>query len=210
MSKKDRSQQDQQDQESGDEVYQSEEETSSKLWESGEEFGEESEQLRSKLKKLKQQLKQCREEKREYLEGWQRAKADLVNARQKDEEEKRQFYWRAREEVLNEILPVLDSFNMAFSDAESWHKVDKEWRVGVEHIHSQLMKAMENCGVIEIMPQDLEFDPQFHEAVEVIAVEEEEHDGKVVEVVQKGYQVNDRLLRAAKVKVGKLEKQQEE
>jgi molecular chaperone GrpE (heat shock protein) len=98
-------------------VYESEEETSS--------FKKPS------VEKIKKQLKSCEAEKKEYLEGWQKARADLVNLRKQDEEEKKNLRKYASEAVVTDLISTLDSFDMAFGNKESWEAVSKEWRIGV-------------------------------------------------------------------------------
>lgn len=156
----------------------------------------------TQIKKLREKLKSCVEEKQTYLDGWQRAKADFVNARKRDEEDKREFIRFAKEGMLVDILPVLQSFEMAFGNREAWEKVDKNWRIGVEYIYSQLKQTLEAQGLKEISPLGLPFDPARDEAVEYVPVAKEADHHKVVEVVQKGYNLDTKALRAPKVKVG--------
>jgi molecular chaperone GrpE (heat shock protein) len=82
------------------------------------------------LKKLRERLKKCEIEKQEYLVGWQRSKADFVNARRKDTEEREVFAKIAGERVILELLPVVDSFEMAFARRAEWEAVPPEWRAG--------------------------------------------------------------------------------
>lgn len=152
--------------------------------------------------KLKKKLKKCEEERKEYLEGWQKARADLINLRKKDEEEKQQIRRYASEGIVTELVSVLDSYDMAFSNKELWEKVPEEWRVGVEYIHSQLLEVVKNHGLKEIDPLGKKFDSKMHEAIETVDGNEDE----VVEVVRKGYELNGKIIRAAKVKVGNGEK----
>lgn len=157
----------------------------------------------TKLKKLKNDLKICKKEKQEYLDGWQRDKADFINAKKEQEESKKQFISFAKEGILHDILPVADSFDMAFSNKEAWESVDKNWRNGVEYIYSQLISILENNGMKAINPMGEEFDPNKHSSIESIEVDKKEDDHKVVEVLQKGYSLNGKITRVAKVKVGK-------
>src|SRR3989338_4076705 len=85
------------------------------------------------VKKLREKLKICEQERQEYLSGWQRAKADLINARKRDEEGMRELAKFANEGLIVELIPVLDSFEMAMKNKEAWDKVEKNWRVGVEY-----------------------------------------------------------------------------
>lgn len=154
--------------------------------------------------KLKKDLQKCKEEKQEYLDGWQRAKADFVNLKKRAGEDKKSFVKFANEEFILELLPALDSFEQAFRNKEAWEKADANWRTGVEFIHSQLMSILSNHGVTEMNPAGEKFDEKLHHSIEAVAVEDKKDDGKIVEVTQKGYMLGDKIIRHASVKVGEL------
>ena len=154
------------------------------------------------IKKLRERIKKLENENREYLTGWQKERAEGVNLRKRLEEEKRDFAKFAKEDIATEIIPVLDSFESAFKNKEAWEKVDKNWRVGVEYIHNQLVNVLGNHGVTIINPLGEKFNPERDEAVESVLVEREEDDQKIIEVVSVGYKLQDRIIRAPKVKVG--------
>lgn len=156
------------------------------------------------VKKLREKIKKLEAEKMEYLTGWQRAKADLVNARKRDEEDKMSAIKYANENLIEELLPTLESFDMAIGNKEAWEKVDKNWRIGVEYIYSQLRKALENNGLVEINPMNEKFDHARHEAVSYEPVKEEGLDHVIVGVVQKGYSLNGKVMKVPKVKVGEF------
>ena len=156
------------------------------------------------LKKLREKLGKCIEEKQEYLDGWQRTKADFINARKRDEEAKREAMKFANENLVEELIPVLDSFEMAMSNKEAWEKIDKGWRMGVEHIYSQLISALARNNLVEINPLGERFDPMRDEAVEFEKVEGEARGGVITKVIQKGYSLNGRVIKAPKVKVGEF------
>ncbi|MBU6426871.1 nucleotide exchange factor GrpE [Patescibacteria group bacterium] len=157
------------------------------------------------IKKLREKLKVCETEKQEYLTGWQRAKADLVNARKRDEADRIEFSKFANEQLIHEIIPVLEHYETAKSHKDSWEKVDKNWRVGVESIFNQLKKALGEAGLKEIDPAiGSGFDHGEHESVGSIPVDDKKLDHCVMEVAQKGYSLNGKLLRPAKVKVGEF------
>jgi len=158
------------------------------------------------VKKLREKLKLCEKDKQEYLTGWQRAKADLVNARKRDEAERGEFAKFANEGLINDIVPVLDSFQMAMGNKEAWEKADKNWRIGVEYIYSQLVKALTDNGLVEINPLGQKYDHNLHEAASYEPVTEESKDQVVIQVIQKGYSLNGKILKAAKVKVGEWKK----
>lgn len=149
------------------------------------------------IKSLKEKLKKATAEKQEYLNGWQKDKAEFLNARKRDQEAQKDFARFSNENIISELIPVLDSFNMAMGNKEAWEKVDKNWRIGVEYISNQLKKVLEDFGLKEIDPIGKKFDPMRDEAIE---------DGKdsdtVTTVVQKGYELNGKVLKAPKVKIG--------
>lgn len=157
-----------------------------------------------RLKKVQAKLKKCVEEKQQYLDGWQRAQADLVNAKKRFESEKNDFAEYSTENFILELLPVLDSFDMAFKDDKAWNEAPESWRKGVEYIYTQLSNALENHGVVALKPLGEEFNENEHQSTEVVDVDKEEDDHTVVEVVLAGYRIGDRIIRPAKVKVGKF------
>lgn len=158
------------------------------------------------IKKLRAKIKQLEAECKEYMDGWQRTKADFVNARKRDEQERLEFRKIANERLIEDLLPTLESFSMAIGNKESWEKVDKNWRVGVEYIYNQLSKALEENGLKEINPIGLKFDPNRDEAVSFEPVSNADDDQKIIFVVQKGYDLNGKNMRPPKVKVGEYKK----
>jgi len=159
------------------------------------------------IKKLKQKLKKAEAERLEYLTGWQRDKADFINARKRDTAERGEFAKFANERLIEELIPVLESFDMAMSNKEVWEKADKNWRTGVEYIYSQLLKVLTDFGVKEISPVGEKFDHAKHEAVSYEAVPNEDKADSILGVVKKGYSLNEKLLRAPKVVVGEFKKE---
>ena len=154
------------------------------------------------IKKLRERLKKSDAEKQEYLTGWQRAKADMVNARKRDDEERKEFMKFASGRLIEDLLPVLESFDMAMGNKETWEKADKNWRIGVEYIYSQLNKALLDNGLEEINPINEKFDHAKHEAASYEPVTDEKLDHSIITVIQKGYSLNGKVLKVPKVKVG--------
>lgn len=152
-------------------------------------------------KALKEKLRVCMSERQEYLTGWQRAKADFVNARAADEKSRAEFVAFSKESVISELLPVLDSFDLAMANKEAWEKVEPNWRKGVEYIYQQLRTALEAHGLSEVNPIGQSFNPMEHTAIEKVHAESPADDGKIVEVSQKGYALNKKVVRSPKVKV---------
>jgi molecular chaperone GrpE len=154
------------------------------------------------IKKLRDRLRKCEAEKQEYLTGWQRSKADFVNARRKEAEEREVFVKVAGERVILELLPVLDSFDMAFARRAEWEATPPEWRAGIERIYSQLLSVLEAHGVSLIDPVGEMFNPAIHTAVASMPTDTKDDDNRVLEVAQKGFRLYDKLIRSPKVKIG--------
>lgn len=159
----------------------------------------------TKLKKLRDKLAHCDEEKRQLLETSQRAKAEFLNARKRLEEERLKDKMRHKMDHVFELLPLCDSFEMAMSNTEAWEKADKNWRVGVEGINTQLMQILESYNVSLINQTGVAFDPYRHEAIGTEEVEAGMKD-KVIKVVQSGYEMKmgdkTELIRPARVTTG--------
>ncbi|OGG47859.1 nucleotide exchange factor GrpE [Candidatus Kaiserbacteria bacterium RIFCSPHIGHO2_02_FULL_50_9] len=155
------------------------------------------------VKKLRERLKKCIEEKQEYLDGWQRTKADFVNARREEEKRLAELLKFAEVALIMDILPVLDSFDMAMSDKAAWESVSKEWRSGMESIAAQLEGVLKEHGVGLFSPLGESFSPVEHEAIDTIETSEEDKDHKVAEVFQRGYRLQGKVIRPAKVKIFK-------
>lgn len=159
--------------------------------------GEES--LQEKIKQLRAKLKEAEAEKQKYLDNWQRAQAEFINIRKRDEEDKKRFALFASQDVIEKLVPVLESFDGARSQTELWNQVSKEWRTGMESIHNQLIQIVMQAGVTEIDPLGAVFDPKFHEAVTHEPATDTYPDGTVSKVLQKGYMMHDKILKPARV-----------
>lgn len=151
---------------------------------------------------LHKELEKALQERDEYLAGWQRAKADFANAKKRMDETMKEYRVMANEGLIEEILPVLQSFEMAFANKEAWEKADKNWRSGVEYIYTQLKGVVEQNGLKEINPLGEVFDPMTHEAVSFEKTDDGKQAGKIIKVVEKGYMLAGKLIRPAKVIVG--------
>ncbi len=167
---------------------------------------EETESSASLIKKLKEKIKKLEAEKTEYMDGWQRERADFINYKKRVEGEKLEIIKYSNENLVSDIIPVLDSFDMAFANKEAWEKVDKNWRVGVEYIHTQLIKILGENGLKEMNPLGEKFDPKFHVAEEHIETDDEKKDGVIVIVKKKGYMLNDRVVIAPSVVVAEFKR----
>jgi molecular chaperone GrpE len=160
------------------------------------------------VKRLRERLQKTEAERAEYLEGWQRSRADFANLK-KDEELRHQYSEdRLRVSLAEEIIPVLDGFEMAFK-APSWQKADPEWKKGIEGLYNQLKSALSRFGVTSYRATEgLSFDPTKHEAVREVPVEREESDHTIVSTEASGYTLGDFIIRPAQVSVATYNKQQ--
>ncbi len=135
---------------------------------------------------------------KELEEGRLRAAADFENYKKRAAKEREMIAKYAGEEILLSFLPVLDNMELAIKSMES----DKDTATykGVEMILTQFKDAMAKTGLTEIVALDQPFDPNYHEAVMKAPVEGKESD-TVVEVLRKGYMLNDKCIRPSMVKV---------
>lgn len=160
----------------------------------------EGEQPKDTINRLREKLKECTAKKQEYLSGWQRAKADLVNAKKEFDRERKRIKQRGKEAVIDDLLPALDSFAMAMADTETWKSVDEKWRTGVEQIHNQLMTALDKNDVKQIKPEaGDEFDPQLHTSVDTKPADDKSAVNTIASREQTGYRIDDRIIRSAQV-----------
>ena len=147
------------------------------------------------------ELETLQAERDEYLNGWQRAKADFANAKKQHEASLKEYRTMANEGLIEEILPVLQSFEMAFGNKEAWEKVDKNWRAGVEYIYTQLKTVVEQNGLEAVSPLGLIFDPMLHEAVRFEVTDDAKKANTISSVIEKGYKLGGKLIKPAKVVV---------
>ena len=161
-----------------------------------------------KLKTLRGKLKVCEEEKRQHLEDLQRARADFLNSKKRLEEEALRRQERHETDHIEKLLPLCDSFAMAMNDEKAWETTPESWRKGMEGIHNQLLNLLASYNIAVVNPLGETFDPNIHEAVSNVPVEEKTEDGKIISVLQLGYvrKANGKktTIRPARVTVGEL------
>lgn len=157
---------------------------------------------KDKIKKLRDDLKAANAEKADYLANWQKERADFINYKKGEDERRKQSLEYARESMTEELLPVLDAYDMMSANKEAWEKVDKAWRQGVEYIHSQLLKVLADNGISEISPKEGDApDSTLHDMIGTIPTDDAAKDHTVASVMQKGYKMSSRVIRPARVKV---------
>jgi molecular chaperone GrpE len=153
------------------------------------------------LKKKKKTPDKKKLQAQEYLEGWQRAKADFENYKKEEDRRFQELTQRLKADFILQLLPVIDNFEEAFKHLSDQDK-KADWLQGILKIKEQLEKILKDDNVEEIAAKGKDFDPNFHEAVGE-AKSEAKHRDKVIKVLQKGYKMGDDVIRPAKVYVGK-------
>jgi len=155
---------------------------------------------------FKKQLEECEKKAAEYLSGWQRERADFLNYKKEEMERIGQLINYAREELILEILPLMDNFEVIEKKLPENLKKNENIK-GLLQIKIQFHDFLKSLGVEEIKSVGEKFDPKFHESVEEVEpaspADKGIKSGIIVEEIQKGYKSNGRLLRPAKVKVSK-------
>ena len=125
--------------------------------------------------------------------------AEFDNYRKRTIKEKEELRLNGGEKAIDAILPVLDDFERALSDKSD----DPDAiRAGVEMIYNKFIKVLEGLGVKKIATDDVDFDVDYHEAIAMVPGLGDEKKGKVIDCVQNGYIMNDKVIRHAKVAVG--------
>jgi len=151
------------------------------------------------IEELKKLLEEAEKKRDEYFSGWQREKADFINYKKQEFERLKGTLCIAKESLFAELIPILDSFNLAEKAIPEKEKGDNNVK-GLILIKKQLENSLKGLGLTEIESIGKQFDHNLHEAVGEI---EGKEPGTVVEEVEKGYRFEDRVIRPAKVKIGK-------
>ncbi len=146
-------------------------------------------------------LEECEKRAAEYLAGWQRARADFLNYKKDEMERIGELLNYSREEMILKVLPILDNFDLAETKLPDNLAKDDHVK-GLLLIRMQLKDFLNGSGLEEIKAIGEKFDVNCMEAVEQVETKDTP-SGIVIDEVQKGYKINGRLLRPAKVRVSK-------
>lgn len=155
----------------------------------------------NKLEELKENLRECEKLRDEYLTGWQRAKADFLNYKKEEGDRMETIMNFMKAKWLSRMLTVHDDLERA-KERTPKSLENNNWVKGVLQIEEQFHSFFEEQGIVRVDPKGEKFNPNFHEAVQEVEKEGKE-SGTIVKVLEKGYLLNGRLLRPAKVKVVK-------
>ena len=155
------------------------------------------EKAEAKLAKLREELSTARKEKQEYMDGWQRAKADYVNALKRFEEEKKTEKGRGLMKAVETLLPAFDALERA--------KEHGEVPEGFLAIAKQLESAFASLGLEAVEKTGEKFDPMLHEAFGTDPAASSDEDDVVTAVLEKGWRIGESVIRPAKVRVSHFE-----
>jgi molecular chaperone GrpE len=139
-----------------------------------------------------------KKERDDYLEGWKREKADFINYKKEEYKKIEEFLEREMKSLILKIIPILDNFYRAEKETEKMK--DNNLVLGFLKIKEQLNNFLKEEGVEEMEVIGKEFDPNYHEAVQTTE-REGGKSGEIVEELEKGYFLNKKVIRPAKVKV---------
>lgn len=148
------------------------------------------------------ELAKAKEQADTYLDMARRLQADFDNYRKRTQRENEEYRKYACSSIVQDLLTVVDDLDRALASTTE----DSVLVQGVKGVRGNLMKVLESNGLTEI-PSEGAFDPNMHEALCTVDADE---DGKIAEVFQKGYMINGKVLRYAKVKVTKKAEEKEE
>jgi molecular chaperone GrpE len=155
----------------------------------------------SELETLHQELEQAKAQAAEYLDGWQRARAEFANYKKRNDQERQELFKLANATLITRLLPIFDDFERAFQTLPR-SLLSFTWIDGVALIYRRLQAILEAEGLTLVETEGQSFDPLLHEAV--TSEESAEYDeGQIIGEVQKGYKLGDRVLRPALVRVAK-------
>jgi molecular chaperone GrpE len=148
---------------------------------------------------LRQELENAQARQAEYLDGWQRARAELANARKRFQREQEQAYGSARADVLVRLLPILDDYQRALENVPE-EAAAAPWIEGIRLIERKFQQLLEQEGVTAIEDAGDEFDPFLHQAV-THEPSDNVPAGHIISALRTGYRLGDQVLRPSMVRV---------
>ena len=149
----------------------------------------------------KDPLEKALEENADLKDKWLRSVAEFENYRKRTLKERAELILNGGEKVITAILPVLDDMERAIANG-SKTKDPQVLREGMELIYQKFVKTLEAQGVSKIETKEADFDTDLHEAVAMVPGMGDDKKGKVIDCLQEGYKLNDKVIRHAKVAVG--------
>lgn len=157
--------------------------------------------LAEDLRAVQKDLEESRAKANEYLEGWQRTLADFSNYKKRVDRDQAQVYQNAAGTIIKRFIEVLDDLDRALKNRPQEGE-GAVWANGIELIYRKLISILENEGVKAMDLKGQVFDPNLHEAI-TLEDSADHESGQIIEVLQQGYMLGDRVLRPALVRVAK-------
>ncbi len=158
----------------------------------------EEQQTPADVEQLKAELEKLRTERDSYLDRLARVQAEFENFRKRTAREQQDFREYSVAEAVKSLLPIMDSLDRALAGPSD----GSEFRAGIELISRQFHDALARLGVEALKAVGEPFDPQYHQAVQMVETTDAE-DNHVIDELQRGYKIKDRLLRPAMVRVAR-------
>lgn len=149
-----------------------------------------------------QRIAELEAEVSESKDKYLRVFAEFENFRKRSMKERLDLMKTAASDTIKELLPVLDDFDRAKAAAED-EQSDEVFSEGIRLVYEKLYKSLERKGLQPMVSTGEAFDPEVHEAITEIPAPTEDMKGKVIDTVEKGYTLNDKIIRYAKVVIGK-------
>ena len=150
---------------------------------------------------LQNELAETQVKANEYLDGWQRARAEFTNYKKRVERDQAQTYQNAASNIHKRYLGIIDDLERALKNRPQ----DGEgapWAEGIELIYRKMLASLESEGILPMDAEGMPFDPTLHEAI--MSEESDQHEsGQIIEVLQQGYMFGDKVLRPAVVRVAR-------
>jgi molecular chaperone GrpE len=154
---------------------------------------------REEMDKLRDELSEMRTKADEYLDGWQRSRAEFANYKRRVERDQAQVYQTAAGSIIKRYLDVIDDLERALKNKPQKGE-GASWAEGIELVYRKMLALLESEGVVQMDANDQIFDPNFHEAISQEPSPDHE-SGQIIEVVKQGYLLGERVLRPALVRV---------
>lgn len=159
------------------------------------------EELRTEIEALQAELAESRTKADEYLDGWQRSRAEFANYKKRIERDQLAVSQNAAGRIIKRYLEILDDLERALKNRPQEGE-GAAWANGIELIYRKFKSILESEGITPMEAEGQLFDPNLHEAI--TSEESDEHEsGQIIEVLQQGYMLGDRVLRPAMVRVAR-------
>jgi len=188
---------DQNDKEEDVNIFQQEENAIEDEIESGNDLGEALET--DKIELLQAEIDKLRQQSQEYLDGWQRERAEFANYKKRKEKESQLLQNNISGNIIRKYLDIVDDLERALQNQPEEGE-GASWAKGIELIYRKFLSALEAEGVVPMKVKGQQFDPNLHEAISLEPNEEYE-SGQIIEVLRNGYLIGDRVIRPASVRI---------